>query len=109
MIDLKAFQKDFRLALEEVEAKYNVSLNMGTITYNDTELRFKVVGTIGGTKVSKPQEGNFKVGDKVGIDHKKINPTQVFIVTKVNRETVQVKDDRGKLYKVTASLLFFKS
>jgi len=50
---------------------------------------------------------SFRVGDMVGIDHKKISPNETFRVTKINSKNIKVKGDRGS-YTVAPSLLVKK-
>ena len=50
---------------------------------------------------------SFRVGDMVGIDHKKINPNDTFRVTKINSKNIKVQGDSGS-YTVTPSLLVKK-
>ena len=50
---------------------------------------------------------SFRVGDTVGIDHKKIDPKQNFRVIKINSKNIKVKGDRGS-YTVAPSLLVKK-
>ena len=51
---------------------------------------------------------SFRVGDMVGIDHKKINPNNTFRVTKINRKNIKVQGDGGS-YTVAPSLLVKKT
>ena len=51
---------------------------------------------------------SFRVGDMVGIDHKKISPSETFKVTKINSKNIKVQGDRGS-YTVAPSLLVKKT
>jgi hypothetical protein len=51
---------------------------------------------------------SFKVGDMVGIDHKKISPNETFKVTKINSKNIKVQGDKGS-YTVAPSLLVKKT
>ena len=51
---------------------------------------------------------SFKIGDMVGIDHKKINPNDTFRVTKINNKNIKVQGDGGS-YTVAPSLLVKKT
>ena len=51
---------------------------------------------------------SFKVGDIVGIDHKKISPNETFKVTKINSKNIKVQGDNGS-YTVAPSLLVKKT
>ena len=50
---------------------------------------------------------SFRVGDTVGIDHKKISPSETFRVIKINAKNIKVQGDRGS-YTVAPSLLVKK-
>ncbi len=50
---------------------------------------------------------SFNVGDIVGIDHKKISPSETFTVTKINSKNIKVSGDRGS-YTVSPNLLVKK-
>lgn len=50
---------------------------------------------------------SFRIGDMVGIDHKKISPSETFKVTKINSKNIKVQGDRGS-YTVAPSLLVKK-
>ena len=51
---------------------------------------------------------SFRVGDMVGIDHKKINPNDTFKITKINSKNIKVQGDNGS-YTVAPSLLVKKT
>ncbi len=51
---------------------------------------------------------SFRVGDMVGIDHKKISPNETFKVTKINSKNIKVQGDRGS-YTVAPSSLVKKT
>jgi len=51
---------------------------------------------------------SFRVGDMVGIDHKKISPNETFRVTKINSKNIKVQGDKGS-YTVAPSLLVKKT
>jgi len=59
-------------------------------------------------------KSSFKVGDIVGINHKKIDPKQNFRITKINNKNIKVQasdvgDGRvGGMYTVSPSLLVKK-
>ena len=51
---------------------------------------------------------SFKVGDIVGIDHKKINREDIFTITKINSKMIKVTDSDGKAFRVSPGLLIKK-
>ena len=50
---------------------------------------------------------SFRVGDTVGIDHKKIGSNETFRVIKINAKNIKVQGERGS-YTVAPSLLVKK-
>ena len=52
-------------------------------------------------------KSSFKVGDTVGIDHKKMDPNKIFRITKINNKNIKVSGDDGS-YTVSPSLLVKK-
>lgn len=51
---------------------------------------------------------SFRIGDMVGIDHKKISPNETFRVIKINSKNIKVQGDKGS-YSVAPSLLVKKT
>ena len=66
------------------------------------------------SELSYSAKSSFRVGDTVGIDHKKIDPKQNFRVIKINSKNIKVQasdvgDGRvGGMYTVSPSLLVRK-
>ena len=52
-------------------------------------------------------KNTFRVGDIVGIDHKKINSSENFRITKINNKNIKVvsSSDRFRAYTVSPGLL----
>jgi len=59
------------------------------------------------SELNYSHKSSFRVGDTVGIDHKKISPSETFRVTKINSKNIKVQGDRGS-YTVSPSLLVKK-
>ena len=59
------------------------------------------------TELAYDAKLSFRVGDTVGIDHKKISPSEIFRITKINNKNIKVQGDRGS-YTVAPSLLVKK-
>ncbi|MDB4378332.1 hypothetical protein N9Z41_01040 [bacterium] len=59
------------------------------------------------SEVNYDVKQSFRVGDIVGINHKKISPNENFRVIKINSKNIKVQGDRGT-YSVTPSLLVKK-
>ena len=55
-------------------------------------------------------KNSFRIGDIVGIDHKKINPSDNFRITKINNKNIKVvsSSDFLKEYTVSPGLLIKK-
>ena len=53
-------------------------------------------------------KSSFRVGDKVGIDHRKVNPADIFTITKINSKNIKVTDSDGAGFRVSPSLLVKK-
>ncbi len=60
------------------------------------------------TELAYDAKLSFRVGDMVGIDHKKISPNETFRVTKINSKNIKVQGDKGS-YTVAPSLLVKKT
>ncbi len=59
------------------------------------------------SELSYEIKDSFRVGDIVGINHKKIDPKQNFRITKINNKNIKVSGDNGS-YTVSPSLLVKK-
>ena len=53
-------------------------------------------------------KSSFRIGDKVGIDHRKVNPEDIFTITKINSKNIKVTDSDGAGFRVSPSLLVKK-
>ena len=62
------------------------------------------------SEIKNEVKNSFRVGDIVGIDHKKINPSENFRITKINNKNIKVvsSSDRFKEYTVSPGLLIKK-
>ena len=70
--------------------------------------KIKEAVSIRRSELSYSTKLSFKVGDMVGIDHKKISPNETFKVTKINNKNIKVQGDNGS-YTVAPSLLVKKT
>ena len=76
--------------------------------------QIKNVVSIRRSELQYSAKSSFRVGDIVGIDHKKIDPKQNFRVIKINSKNIKVQasdvaDGRiGGMYTVSPSLLVLK-
>ena len=107
--DLKRFRADFANAVVELEKQYGVNMNIGSITYEDDEFRTKLTVKNGTKETSTILSVNdFFVGQKVSINHKKVNEDDIFTVVKINSKNVKVESIEGKIFNATPSLLVKK-
>ncbi len=104
---VKQFRDDFQNAVLELEKKYEVTIKLGTLTYDSTSVRGKMTALIGDRSNVLTKE-DFKVGDIVGINHKKVNPNDTFTVYKINSKNIGVKGANGAMMRVSPSLLVKK-
>ena len=88
--DVKNFRNDFKNAVAELQKKYGVNINAGTIRYSDSELRFKVTARKGKVTPKLTKEA-FQVGDKVKINHKSANGKE-WLVEKIMTKNIRVTE-----------------
>ena len=62
------------------------------------------------SEIKNEVKNSFRIGDIVGIDHKKINPSDSFRITKINNKNIKVvsSSDFLKEYTVSPGLLIKK-
>ena len=102
--DVKNFRVDFENAVTELQKKYGVSINTGTIRYSDSELRFKVTARKGKVTPKLTKEA-FQVGDKVKINHKSAKGKE-WLVEKIMSKNIRVSEVGGiGMVRVSPSLL----
>ena len=111
--EVKQFRADFQKAVAQLENQYGVNIGLGTIRYDVNGLRATMKAEKG-EKIVRATKDDFKVGDIVGINHKKVDPNQKFEVIKINSKNIKVKainvgvGQVGGLFTVTPSLLVKK-
>ena len=101
------FRNDFQNAIAGLEAKYGVNISLGTLTYDEGEVRGKMTARKGDKKLVKATINEFKIGDIVTIDHKTVDPKRQYKVVKINRKTLKVQNLNNKfnIVKVSPGLL----
>jgi len=111
--EVQQFRNDFQKAVEQLEEQYGMNIRLGTIRFDVNGLSSKMTAEKG-EKIIRATKNDFKVGDIVTVNHKKVNPNQEFEVIKINNKNVKVRainvgDGRiGGEYSVTPSLLIKK-
>ncbi len=104
---VKEFRSDFQKAVEKLEEQYGCNISLGTISFDGSELRGKMTARKG-EKIVKATKDDFQIGDVVGINHKKVNPNDTFIIVKINIKNIGVKGANGQMMRVSPSLLVKK-
>ena len=103
------FRNDFNEAVKHLESIYGVHISLGTLTYDSNEVRGKVTARKGDKPVNpvKPTIDEFKIGDIVSINHKKVDPNKQYRIAKINRKTIKVINLNNKfnIVKVSPGLL----
>jgi len=104
--EVKNFRNDFQKAIVQLEKQYGVNIGLGTIRFDENSLRTKMTA-VKGEKTQMLSKDDFKVGDVVGINHKKINPNDTFKIIKISKVNIKVRGDKG-LFTVSPNLLVKK-
>ena len=104
---VQGFRGDFAKAVAQLEKDYGVTISLGTIRFDAQELRAKMTAQVGDAPV-KASKDDFQIGDVVGINHKKVNPNDTFIIYKINSKNIGVKGANGAMMRVSPSLLVKK-
>lgn len=103
--EVQNFRVDFDQAVRTLEEKYGVTIKLGTIRYDANELRAKMTATKGERGETFTKD-DFKVGDTVKINHKKVDPKEQFRIVKINQKNIKVQKINGLgQYTVSPSLL----
>ena len=106
--EVQQFRADFQTAVAQLENQYGVNIGLGTIRFDQDGLRATMKAEKG-DKVERLSKDDFKVGDIVGINHKKVNPKDQFRITKIMTKNIKVEKLNGfGIIKVTPSLLVKK-
>ena len=105
--EVKTFRGDFQKAVAQLEEQYGVNISLGTIRFDVNGLSAKMKAEKG-EKIVRATKDDFKVGDVVGINHKKVNPNDTFIIVKINIKNIGVKGANGQMMRVSPSLLVKK-
>ncbi len=105
--EVQTFRGDFQKAVAQLEEQYGVNISLGTIRYDVNGLSAKMKAEKG-EKIVRATKDDFQVGDVVGINHKKVNPNDTFIIVKINIKNIGVKGADGVMIRVSPSLLVKK-
>jgi hypothetical protein len=111
--EVQQFSRDFQKAVAQLEEQYGVNISLGTIRFDANGLTSKMTAEKG-EKIISATGADFTIGDIVGVNHKKVHPTQEFEVIKINNKNIMVRAINvgggriGGEYSVTPSLLVKK-
>ena len=70
------------------------------------KIRFAV--NVRRSELTNDKKESFRVGDKVSIDHKKVDRNAIFTITKINNKMIKVTDSKGSQMRVSPGLLVKK-
>ena len=103
---IQEFRGEFQKSVAQLEKDFGVVISLGTISFNADELRAKMTARVGdSTQISS--RNDFKVGDIVGINHKKVDSKRRFKIDKINSKNIKVSELEGyATMTVSPSLLF---
>ena len=87
--EVQTFRGDFQKAVAQLEEQYGVNISLGTIRFDQDGLRATMKAEKG-EKIVRATKDDFKVGDIVGINHKKVNPNDKFKIIKINSKNIKV-------------------
>ena len=107
-LTVQLFRKDFQEAIKSLEEKYSCHVSLGTLRYDEGEVRGKLTAVKGKTSTKKKLENKFRIGDKVKINHKTIPSNNRYKIIKINKKTIKVQslDNKfGNIIKLSPSLL----
>jgi len=105
-LTVQQFRRDFGDAVKELEKKYKVHISLGTLSYNDYEVRGKVIARKGDKPV-KEEISSFQLNEIVGINHKTVPSDNRYKVIKINKKTIKVQNVNNlfNVVKVSPGLL----
>jgi len=109
---VQEFRSDFAKAVAQLEKDHGVTISLGTIRFDNQELRAKMTAKVGSAPV-RASKDDFQVGDTVSINHKKVDPNDQFRIIKINSKNIKVEkittpDRVGGIINVSPSLLIKK-
>ena len=84
------FRGEFQKAVAQLEEEFGVNISLGTISFSANELRAKMTATVG-EKVTQASRGDFRVGDVIWIDHKRVSKDDRFRIVKINNKNIKVE------------------
>lgn len=106
-LTVQLFRKDFQEAIKSLEEKYSCHVSLGTLRYDEGEVRGKMTAVKGKTLAEKKSEIRFKVGETVKVNHKKVDPESRFTILKINKKSIRIQNKNNVFHtiKLSPSLL----
>ena len=103
---VEQFRNDFQDAVKHLEKIYGVHISLGTLRYDGSEVRGKMIATKGGKSI-KPTIREFNIGDIVTINHKTVDSNKQYRVVKINKKSMKVVNlnNAFNIVKVSPGLL----
>ena len=92
--EVQNFRGDFQDAVTQLEAKFGVRISLGTIRFDDSGLRAKMEA-VKGNAVDVLDKDDFRVGEIVSINHKKVDSRDRFAIVKINSKNIVVEKING--------------
>jgi hypothetical protein len=99
---VQSFRGDFEKAVAQLEKDYGVTISLGTIRFDSNELRAKMIAKVGEATPRATRE-DFKVGDTVKVNHKKVDPNAQFLIQKINNKNIKIMALDGSKSMINAS------
>jgi len=92
--EVQNFRGDFQDAVTQLEAKFGVRISLGTIRFDDSGLRAKMEA-VKGNAINVLDKDDFRVGEIVSINHKKVDSRDRFAIVKINSKNIVVEKING--------------
>ena len=92
--EVQNFRGDFQDAVTQLGAKFGVRISLGTIRFDDSGLRAKMEA-VKGNAVDVLDKDDFRVGEIVSINHKKVDSRDRFAIVKINSKNIVVEKING--------------
>jgi len=105
-LTVQQFRRDFNDVVKELEEKYKVHISLGTLTYDEGEVRGKLTARKGNRPVKK-EIPSFQLNEIVGINHKTVPSDNRYKVVKINKKSIKVRNVNNtfNIVKVSPGLL----
>ena len=104
---VQSIHSEIQDLLAPLQEKYGITISLGNVRYDSSELRTKLTARIG-KAAPRLSKNDFNVGDVVGIKSPKVDPNDKFEVIKINNKNIKVhklgSENRG-IYNVSPGLL----